>query len=499
MKIKQIAQKVFLKLLYKNKIPSFIENRLIRNFILRDINNISPFSEHSREFYLEKNTKKLELEDLSFNKNFRSFLKISNNVKEMWLNNLVYKNINSLFEEKEFLDHMIEREDFECLTEYIKTNPILQPYFNQHYFNYKLEFGKPVDYSLFKNTGLYKETDTTDDEGNVRSSKVLYENYIDSFLKHINIESFFKKEKAKILKKIYDDSKAISDALAPLKQLNISYTIDLTGGCVRDFVLNKHEEIKDLDIMISIDGNHIYTQEEYILQKNIFTKEELEFVRWADNDKPSIKKINLIKLCFYKAKCLEKVYAITERMHEVGKDEYDFPITKPDRLLAVIKLNNEKINYPIDILLTDFSKFDFLKDFDLDICKASICIKNHYMDLDTPPHYAYLLSRFNATHDFWHDVINKTITYNTNNRNIKDFISSYGDPNNEEKFKNSHLNRLKNKYPDYTFLLGDVNSYFYEDILKFIRESKVTVLYNKIKSSNSTKDENKTVKKRLKI
>lgn len=295
------------------------------------------------------------------------------------------------------------------------------------------------------------------------------QDYIDLIKEKINREAFSKDNKSFVLFKIWSDAKKINNMLAPLKPMGINYTLDLTGGSVRDFVLDKENDIKDLDFMLSISWHGFNSNE---LVKKIpahFSQQELKEVNWAEflsrvekkeNDEDLFETIypidqeelkrKILNLCLNRVNQKYEFFGKKNRSIKVNSNNaYDESLTRNDRLMAVAKLdkNNFNTNYPIDILLTDFIKPTFLEDFDFDICKASICFVNNTIKKEFPKSSAHLVGRFVANIDFWADVKNKKITYNVKGRGLKEIDRSF----------DNHLVRIKEKYPEFEVLVVGEN------------------------------------------
>lgn len=258
------------------------------------------------------------------------------------------------------------------------------------------------------------------------------------FNRYISKESFLSEEKLPFLKKIWEDAQYLTEVFKPLERMGIDYVLDLTGGAVRDYVLDKHDQIKDLDFMLSIQAEHIGL---YRLEKN-FTKSQIKALELDSDDTLDSKKIKLIQLCFLAHN--EKI-EVFSHVKDEKKDEDSGSYsgynesTKKARLIGVIKNENQRTHYPIDILLTDYTKNEFINDFDFDICKASFCFVNPHVNKDFPKEPSHLISRFVAENEFWADIHNKMISYNTTARNQYHINAAF------EK----HLPRIEAKYPDY--------------------------------------------------
>ena len=341
-------------------------------------------------------------------------------------------------------------------------------------------------------------------------SKEDYENLV---IEKISEKAFKRNNKEEVLLKIWSDAKKINNVLSPLKKLGIQYTLDLTGGSVRDFLLDKENEIKDLDFMLSMSWNEF--NENRSVRNNIlkvipafFDKKELEAVNWKkflieneDLKKNSpYKFINIVNLDSLKSKilqlCLNRLnisydlYGDKDRKIKVKTSNQEYPLgtefEKNDRLISVAKLNNNiiKTNYDIDILLTDFNKSAFLQDFDFDLCKASVCFVNDTLRKIFPRSPKHLIGRFIADVDFWADVKNKKITYNVNGRGFKEIDRSF----------DNHLIRIQKKYPEYELnIIGDEElqlDYINKKILvkKLNEDLNINKSINKNHNSNNKKN-----------
>lgn len=295
--------------------------------------------------------------------------------------------------------------------------------------------------------------------------ELLENDYIDLIKDKINKDKFAEVNKSFVLFKIWSDAKKINNLLSPLNRLGINYTLDLTGGSVRDFILDKEEEIKDLDFMLSISWQGFDASQ---IVKKIpahFSEDELREINWQSflqevNDKESSDegfdriypidsdelKRKILNLCLNRVNLSYEFFGKKTRSITVNSgNEYQEPLTRNDRLMAVAKLDKNMFNtnYPVDILLTDFIKPTFIEDFDFDICKASVCFVNHSLRKKFPKSPIHLVGRFVCNLDFWADVKNKKITYDVTGRGIKEIDRSF----------ENHLPRIKAKYPDCELLI----------------------------------------------
>ncbi len=331
--------------------------------------------------------------------------------------------------------------------------------------------------------------------------ELIEQDYIDLIKEKINKESFNKDSKSFVLFKIWSDAKKINNMLVPLKPMGINYSLDLTGGSVRDFVLDKENDIKDLDFMLSISWQGFNSNEVVKKIPAHFSQQELKNVKWGEflsgvekkeNDEDLFETIypidqeelkrKILSLCLNRVNQKYEFFGKKNRSIKVNSNNaYDESLTRNDRLMAVAKLDKNifNTNYPIDILLTDFIKPTFLEDFDFDICKASICFVNNTIKKEFPKSSAHLVGRFVANIDFWADVKNKKITYNVKGRGLKEIDRSF----------DNHLVRIKEKYPEFEVLVVGENTASLEYIKKKMFANKLATDLEK--KSGEVKRKNK--------
>lgn len=277
---------------------------------------------------------------------------------------------------------------------------------------------------------------------------------IDETLKKIlSSNNISRLEKKIVLLDMLQDCFKLHKTLLPLVELNIAYSIDIIGGSVRDFLLDKHKEIKDLDILINLTPllntnmdyysrhlvNNKILKTTTIIEKGWCTKEELEKVEFSDTDQLYSKHNKLLQVCLNRNHQITHTQIFTKNEREKkGELLYGEDILK--ELSGIIKIESKEFKYPIELLLTDRGTERFYSTIDFGICNVGLKIinldKDNYVDLigvDT------IVDHFAISSDFLQDIQNKTITYNTHNRCFDQI---------EYSFKN-HLKRVEKKYPDY--------------------------------------------------
>lgn len=307
------------------------------------------------------------------------------------------------------------------------------------------------------------------------------------FNSFINEKNFSENGKIEILKKILEDGKTLDLILEPLNKLKIPYSINITGGAVRDFVLNRENEITDIDFMVNIiDNGNIKTQlsSKYILLSEIFKPKELHAVNWVDDQDIDDLKGKLITMCLNKANIFTELYNINSptnktdiknnnnsNNNEPEIDTGEYRGIARERIYNIIKFKNSesktlKFNYPFDILLSNMSAPCFLNHFDFDICKASFCITHKSYAKEVPQNPLHLISRFSAPTEFWADVANKQITLNTYMKNEKMLKDSV----------NTHMPKILKKYQNFRVEINEMNPNATQN--KYIGEIKSLIMQN---------------------
>lgn len=330
----------------------------------------------------------------------------------------------------------------------------------------------------------YESLENSEEFTVTRKDLITKQEYEDTFNKLINIKSFTREDKAIVLKNIYNDLKVIHDTLIPIKKLGINLTIDLTGGAVRDFVLDKHNLISDLDVMISFFNTASSSKLKFKdFEKVGITKEILDKVKWCNKENDtSIIRTKLIQACFEKMNMVQTcfIHKSEDRNENVKRaigNNSEYIDTVHSRLSGVIKLKENTLNYKVDLLITDLIKPVFLNSFDINLCKASISFLNTNYKKEFPLEYSHLISRFDASIDFFADIHNKKLTIDIGDRSDKMMDATIDD----------HLPKVKAKYPDYEVIFISSNEKDEERLKKI----KNQYFAEKLGRSLAKKQENK--------
>jgi hypothetical protein len=267
----------------------------------------------------------------------------------------------------------------------------------------------------------------------------------------LSTKNFYSSDKNLVLEKIYNDCVKLNKCLEPLKSMGISYRIELFGGAVRDYLLGEHNNIKDLDFLISLLPTRPWNSDSYWIEQeqnkvfikenfnNHFTEDELDAVNFDDNDKLYIKHNKIAQIYLSRSAEVTHTNFFEPSNRIIKKNMYGENILQA--LSGLMKVNKGDFNYELDLLLTDKPTQYFMNCIDFDICNLKITLIDtnshgyHYI-----PNIESLSQRFYGSFQFFNDVMNKTITFNVN-----DLITCQQ----IEHSLGSHRERLIKKYPDY--------------------------------------------------
>jgi len=358
---------------------------------------------------------------------------------------------------------------------------------------YKEKNGKTVNDSSSKKEDLTKSSVVDLNNDGITDIEIYNINYsthdfkttefaktkLDDLLKNLlSTNNIYRLEKKMVLLNIYGDCLHLHKALLPLMDLNIAYSIDLIGGAPRDFLLNNHKKIKDLDVLVTISPTSVVGDKygsyeknkkllvsNNILEQNWCTKEELENVGFSDKDILYVRHNKLLNLCLNRDLQLtsKKIFSIEERRS--NEVVYGEDILK--ELTGIIKVEGKQLHYPMEVLMTDKSRGMFVNGIDFGICNVGLKIINlnrdEYFKLES---FDNLHKNFFAAIDFFEDVQNKTITLNPFNKSFEQIEYSFG----------NHYKRIQEKYPEYTLKIPFEN--ISEETKKYIESVMLTVNLN---------------------
>lgn len=257
------------------------------------------------------------------------------------------------------------------------------------------------------------------------------------------------KEKLIVLEKIIEDTEKMKQILKPIAKL-FHFEFSIMGGAIRDFLLGHHDNIKDIDIMVSFDLDSVqHSRASY--------PRSLDWAYFFHNFENKEKLIELTKKYLNKEQYEEIAFTVfKEILNNKVKIDSEFSpqlvvIDKSDEntsgykdingdklINGIIKIKDIQFNYPIDIILTNLETKDFVEKFDFGICQ---CYLPFNLDDSISPNMKDYIKKIKIAKEFLTDGLYKTITLKLNNNpTLEDLKFSM----------ENHYQRIKEKYSEYS-------------------------------------------------
>ena len=180
------------------------------------------------------------------------------------------------------------------------------------------------------------------------------------------------------IQKIMEQSRELTFALAPLYELckrgKFNFEIVIAGGAIRDLLLGQPENIKDLDLIISVRFKYNCPEE----QKKIFNP-LLHLFTAEDHNQIDIKNLSIYSLFYHIVRKLLMPHMNVEKSIHVNDvikktDSYGRMITN-NILEGVVKVNDERHHYPMDLLFSHMTPANYVnRVFDFNICRTYVKI-----------------------------------------------------------------------------------------------------------------------------
>lgn len=272
-------------------------------------------------------------------------------------------------------------------------------------------------------------------------------------------EVFFNQEVMRYLKNIFLDMSQIFDALEDLQKAGINFSLSLVGGSLRDLFTEKYELIKDLDIVLSINDIHDYSYDvdngkiinwdnHYL--KTLVNESQKKYNDWNDwgIDKKiaSIVEMQLAKKLKIKESFIPLNLPKDMKANHVFRSNYHNIF-----LRGVIKVEDEILHYPADILICNSTAENYVSTFDFNICKIMLPISHDdFKKMEVNFDWDYLeviKNKIIVSKDFWVDLTYQRLTLNPIGFDL----------NALERALVNDLPRLKNKYENFKLHLIDYN------------------------------------------
>lgn len=319
---------------------------------------------------------------------------------------------------------------------------------------------------------------------------------LDYIEKNYTAEIFYNQEVMINMKKIFFDMSYIYQALEPLEKAGLDFTLSLVGGALRDLMTENYNLIKDLDIVLSINNIKDYSKNEVVstlthIEENPKLKDLIEVCKkkyefwniWNIDKKIA----GLLEVTLAKQLKIKQTFIPLD----LPKGMEDNGIFRSNYhnifLRGVIKIEDEKLKYPADILICNSTAEDYVNTFDFNICKIRLSINSRqFKEMSLVFNWDSLekiKNEITPTNEFWIDLAYKRLTLNPLGF----------DMNALERAIVEHLPRIQLKYPDYKLNLTKYNNSkaLNEDVKEYLEKMDNFITLNE---KLPTKQDSKKIK-----
>jgi hypothetical protein len=285
---------------------------------------------------------------------------------------------------------------------------------------------------------------------------ILKDDYIKEYPNVENLDAEFKDDIFNKMTNIIPDKNNLSDKqmvflketsdvfdkldrlLAVFNKYDIKYTLGLAGGAIRDFVMDKVELINDFDICINFD--EFIGINSYIKQNKNHPNEMLH------------EKMNKICSVFFPHEIIGTIDSalLSKLVNKVIEQEYKTNLFlsdscavgdyQNDHIVGIIKISDQKLSKPIDLIISKDSTSIFCTTFSFDICKGFIEYTPE-LKIKLKEHNGFLnlIDNIILSKHMINDIVNKKYTMNIQHVEISHI----------HYYMNKHYLKMKEKYPDF--------------------------------------------------
>jgi hypothetical protein len=313
----------------------------------------------------------------------------------------------------------------------------------------------------------------------------------------------FNQEQIDHMVEILQIIKNLDQALKPLRDHKLNYTLDLSGGALYDFLTNKVEYTKDVDII-------------FHLEAQVVNKSNL-CVEIMENTERDVKIFNtLFENITGIKRSSSNIYAedLNALLIQLLSNSYNKAVLKYDStikekrpsymnssMFGLININDKNLSKPIDLIISSTEAQFLCYNMDFNLCKIGLNYRNstnvdafyewnkdmtNYLkrnglesrnlcDVDVFNEYAIesVLKRVYLLPASVYDLYNKTCTLDFH-KFTTEHLTHYMD---------NHYPRIQEKLPEYQLVFR--NEHENPD---FIKEYNIKQLYKKINNELDQKD-----------
>lgn len=287
-----------------------------------------------------------------------------------------------------------------------------------------------------------------------------------------NFNKKLNSEQNSTLLNIFTSSYLLYEKLFKIKQqYGVEFEFGIAGGCLRDIFANKVNAIKDIDFYISPINVYGTNTQNKFLNHSLHSQKVIKLLEQLIKDNPTLLSTSealhhLVKESFSDLNLTKEfppkdIESENVRMNEfenqnvnqrqVNKNNMNNVIYIEEsssnsnelyirnNVLSVIKYEPIEFSYPIDVILLGSSIFEFVNNFDFNICKilSSFCtIQDEKLSKDE--FINIMFENITPLYGFWEDMNEQTLTLSLNYGAYQLKKSLY-----------EHYPRIKKKYPDH--------------------------------------------------
>lgn len=278
-------------------------------------------------------------------------------------------------------------------------------------------------------------------------------------------------EQTLALQNIYDSMKAIDSVLTPFRDAGIPYSLVSTGGALYDFLTGKHELTKDIDIVLhfnivadknekqkapdntffAVPVSDDWTEPEELPKDIISEKYQQSVHNLIKEHAPQLAhanhKYDMGLFSHLVQRMIDKNYKTSQIYTQKNFKDGDYVKML---LHSLIKVSDNKLNKPLDIMLSQRSPQVYCDSFDFNICKNYITyrrFKHEFMkedDLATQVEKQGYSPQLMLEHMMCfpialEDLVNRKYTMKLNTLRLSDI----------NYYMTRHYPRIKEKLPEY--------------------------------------------------
>lgn len=313
----------------------------------------------------------------------------------------------------------------------ISNNTISNPGILRHDTYLKMFSKKEIDTNGIHVEFVYENKPISSNRTEEKNYNFSQEEYLDFHSKYLNNNFFLNSKNRPVLEKIHEDLLNVFELFKPFQVQNVGLEIILTGGSIRDFILGKSDQIKDLDIAINISNNY----KKYLMYDGLHNPSDV--IGFLLKEK-NIEFNHLTSL----SKNFERVGQYNA-IHNTLQDVIEF----------------QGKHFPIQLLCTDKPQ-QLINNFDFDISKVSLHFycDLYYKNLKIPQKIEEYISRLEYGPEFISHVLQKKLSYHNEDKNEQQINSEIV----------NHFPRIFDKYPEFNceiFSTHDKNYQFTKALL----------------------------------